>query len=137
QDHRKILNLLAEMERSPRGAVAERTELLLRLKRQLTAHALAEEDVVYPLLHDRAGQVSDTKRLYREHADMKMHLFRLEQTPKDDPRWIDTLREVRALIAEHIEQEEEVDFPTLRSLLDSQDRARLSGGVQREKSFVL
>jgi hemerythrin superfamily protein len=136
-DHRIILSLLDDMEHSPDHATVRRTQLLLRLKRRLAAHALAEEDVVYPLLHDRAHEEEDTRRLYAEHADMKMHLFALEQMPKDDPGWRARAGALRALIAEHARQEEEVDFPKLRDRLDDRATVRLSGSVQREKALVL
>lgn len=137
RDHRKILSLLTRMERSPDNAVIDRTQLLLRLKRQLAMHALAEEDVIYPLLHGRAHEAGDARHLYEEHADMKMHLFTLEETPKDDPYWIETLRDLKALIEEHVRQEEDVDFPKLRRMLGKRETAHISGSVQREKAFIL
>lgn len=137
RDHRAILGLLNDLEHSPNEAVARRTQLLFRLKRRLAAHALAEEDVVYPLLHDQAHAVEDANRLYHEHAEMKMRLFALEQTPKDDPRWRNLVTDLRLLIAEHIHQEEEVDFPKLRDTLDEPAAAHLSGSVQREKALIL
>jgi hemerythrin superfamily protein len=136
-DHRIILSLLNRMESSPDNATFDRTQLLLRLKRRLSAHALAEEDVVYPLLHGRAHEVDDTMHLYSEHAEMKMHLFTLEQMPKSDPRWRGIATELRDLIAGHVKQEEEVDFPKLRAVLDQKETAMMSGGVQREKALLL
>ena len=136
-DHTMILSLLNRMESSPDNAVFDRTQLLLRLKRRLSAHAIAEEDVVYPLLHGRAHEVDDTMHLYSEHAEMKMHLFTLEQMPKNDPRWRATVTELKNLIAEHVKQEEEVDFPKLRAVLDQKETAMMSGGVQREKALLL
>jgi hemerythrin superfamily protein len=137
EDHKIILSLLDRMESSPDNAAFDRTQLLLRLKRRLAAHALAEEDVVYPLLHGRAHEEGDTKHLYSEHAEMKMHLFTLEQMPKNDPRWRATVTELKNLIAEHVKQEEEVDFPKLRAVLDQKETAMMSGGVQREKALLL
>lgn len=136
-DHRHIMALLNEMEQTHPSATFRRTQLLLRLKRRLAAHAMAEEDVVYPLLHDRAHEEGDTRRLYGEHADMKMHLFALEQMPKDDPAWLGRVTELKMLIAEHVHQEEEVDFPKLRDALSRRATARLSGSVRREKALLL
>lgn len=51
-DHRIFESLLTEMEKSANDESLRRTQLFLRLKRRLAAHAMAEEDVVYPLLHD-------------------------------------------------------------------------------------
>ncbi|WP_448190220.1 hemerythrin domain-containing protein [Azospirillum sp. sgz301742] len=137
EDHRAILSLLDALERSPDNAPFNRTQLLLRLKRRLAAHALAEEDVVYPLLFDRARATEDTRHLYDEHADMKVRLFALEQTPKDDQRWNGLVRELKTLIEGHIRQEEEVDFPKLRERLDKKDTVLVSGTIQREKALIL
>src|SRR5436309_14150687 len=52
-DHRMILSTLAAMENvEGSGNIAKRSGLFLVLKRKLAKHALAEEDVVYPLLVD-------------------------------------------------------------------------------------
>ncbi|MBP2294947.1 hemerythrin domain-containing protein [Azospirillum rugosum] len=136
-DHRHIMALLNEMEQTPQNATFRRTQLLLRLKRRLAAHALAEEDVVYPLLHDRAHEEGDTRRLYGEHADMKMHLSALERMPKDDPNWLGRVTELKMLIAEHVHQEEAIDFPKLRDALGRRAISRLSGSVRREKALLL
>src|SRR5688500_10946769 len=75
EDHRDIMDLLTAMEQSPANAVFDRTQRLLRLKRRLTAHAFAEEDVVYPLLSSQAHEIEHARQLYSEHAEMKMHLY--------------------------------------------------------------
>lgn len=136
-DHRRFVDLLDNMAESRPGSVLRRTQLLLRLKRGLAAHAMAEEDVVYPLLSDRAKAAEDARRLYGEHAEMKMLLFRLEQTPKAEPGWSRLARDLRTLVAEHARHEEEVDFPRLRTALDHTARIRLARDLHREKSLVL
>ncbi|QCG93892.1 hemerythrin domain-containing protein [Azospirillum sp. TSA2s] len=136
-DHRHIQSLLVEMVQTPMDAPGRRTQLLLRLKRRLAAHAMAEEDVVYPLLHDQARKEEDAKHLYGEHAEMKMHLFDLEQTPKDDPRWLAVALDLKRIVDGHIRQEEEIDFPALRNSLDDGQTAIMSGGVAREKALIL
>ena len=136
-DHRHFVALLTDMEQSPDTAKFHRTQLLLRLKRRMTAHALAEEDIVYPLLHDAAKATDDAKHLYGEHADMKIHLHALEEMPKDDPEWVERVRALKQLIEAHARHEEEVDFPKLREVLDEQATTRLAGSVQREKALVL
>ncbi len=138
-DHRHFLSLLTQMEESQaRGRSAlHRTQLLLRLKRGLAAHAMAEEDVVYPLLHDEARADHEAKHLYGEHADIKIHLYALEQMPKDSPAWTDRVRELKRLIEEHARQEEEVEFPKLRAALDGERIARMAGHIQREKALIL
>lgn len=134
-DHRKLVALLTEMEQD-RGRLS-RSQLLLRFKRRLAAHALAEEDVVYPLLHDEAKAADDAKHLYDEHADIKIHLHALEQMPKDAPEWTGRVGTLKRLIEEHARQEEDVEFPKLRQALNEKATVRLSGNIQREKAFIL
>jgi hemerythrin superfamily protein len=136
-DHRHFVALLTEMEQSPEDAKFHRTQLLLRLKRRMTAHALAEENVVYPMLHDEAKAADDAKRLYGEHGDMKIHLHALEQMPKDHPNWVERVRNLKHLIEAHARHEEEVDFPELRRVLGETETRQLSAHVQREKAMVL
>lgn len=136
-DHRRFLALLTSMEQSRDEEVFRRTQLLLRLKRGLAAHALAEEDVVYPLLHDDGKAEHDARHLYGEHAEMKLLLYRLEETPKDDPAWAGQARTLRQLVEEHARHEEEVDFPKLRQVLDDPATARLARNLHREKSLIL
>jgi hemerythrin superfamily protein len=136
-DHRIFESLLTEMEQSADSQSLRRTQLFLRLKRRLAAHAMAEEDVVYPLLHDKAKAAEDAKHLYAEHADMKIHLHALEQLPKNDSEWLQRASALKALIVSHARHEEDVDFPKLRLILSQSEATRLSGNVQREKAMVL
>lgn len=136
-DHRRFLDLLDEMAESRSDARLQRTQLLLRLKRRLAAHAMAEEDVIYPLLSDEANAPDDARRLYSEHAEIKMRLYRLEHMAKNDPQWASEVRALRTLIADHARHEEEVDFPALRRALDDERRTHLARDVHREKALVL
>jgi hemerythrin superfamily protein len=137
QDHRIILDLLEQMERSPDNATFTRTQKLLQVKRRLSAHALAEEDVIYPMLHDAAGAVSDVRHLYAEHAEIKMHLHALEMMAKNDPDWARRAGELRVLVQSHARQEEEIDFPKLRAALSERETRRMTGSMQREKALLL
>jgi iron-sulfur cluster repair protein YtfE (RIC family) len=110
---------------------------LLQIKRSLTAHALAEEDIVYPMLREEVGAVEAADRLYREHAEIKVHLFKLEHLRKDDSRWHDEMQALRDLIARHAADEENTQFPRLREQLTRENIVQLSSDVEREKQFVL
>ena len=38
------------------------------LKRKLAKHAMAEEDVVYPIVHNQTAETTESKHLYDEHG---------------------------------------------------------------------
>jgi hemerythrin superfamily protein len=136
-DHRRVLAVLDKFEATADDQTAARTMLLLKIKRNLTAHALAEEDVVYPVLKMQAEEVDAAEQLYREHAEIKMHLHKMEAMPKGDPSFRETARSLRDLIARHARLEEEVEFPKLRRTLDTARTAELAGSVAREKAMVI
>src|SRR6266566_3275413 len=106
QDHQKVLALFDRIEATDDIAIARRNSMLQQLKRMLTAHALAEEDIVYPMLHDDAHRREQATKLYREHAEVKVRLFELEHKAKDDPTWIQDLRTLHRMIAQHAQEEE-------------------------------
>ena len=136
QDHQKVLALFDAIEETDESATGRRTAMLFQLKRMVTAHALAEEDIIYPMLRDDARRREQATRLYREHAEVKVKLFELEHKQKDDPTWIDDIRALRAMLEEHMRQEEQVEFPKLRNALDETRTAALLGEVHREKAML-
>ena len=116
---------------------AERTKLFLSLKRTLAKHALAEEDIVYPLLHEDVRDVKESKHLYDEHADIKIHLFELERMLMANENWSRRVESLRDLIERHARDEEEIEFPRLRQALDDQRSRTLSQHIRREEALVL
>jgi iron-sulfur cluster repair protein YtfE (RIC family) len=135
RDHRLIADLLDGLEQTPPDAVFERTQKLFRLKRRLAAHAMAEEDALYPMLIEQISV--DARHLYSEHADMKIHLYTLENMPKDDPEWMHHLRALKSLIEGHVMQEEEVAFPKLQARINDSMQTTLLGKLQRERAMLL
>ncbi len=137
QDHRNVLALFDRIEHTEGSARLRRSTLLFQLKRMLTAHALAEEDIIYPMLRDDAQRQEMANQLYREHAEMKVRLFQLEHQAKDHPDWIVQLRDLREIITAHARQEEENEFPRLQAAVGGDGKSRLLSEIQREKALVL
>jgi iron-sulfur cluster repair protein YtfE (RIC family) len=135
-DHRLIQTTLDEMEHSGNRSVAWKAKQFLTLKTVLGKHAMAEEDVVHPLLHDRANAEQEAKHLYDEHADIKIHLYELETLLKANADWTPVVRSLRAIVEEHIQDEEQVEFPRLRQVLDEKNTRKLAGQIRREEALV-
>ena len=134
-DHRRFAALLERMPAADRPV--QRVPMLLRLKRGLAAHAMAEEDIVYPMLQDEGGAKPDPTHLYAEHAAMKVLLFRLEKKALGHDDWSEEVRTLQELITQHARHEEEVDFPHLREILGRDGAIALSRKISREKALVL
>jgi hemerythrin-like domain-containing protein len=134
EDHREIVQCLTDMEQLGPDAKVRRMTSFLKFKRTLAKHAMAEEDVVYPLL---MRQEDSSKHLYDEHADMKITLYRLEELIKQNADWREDVQRLRHLIESHIEEEESVAFPLLRQKLDEHRLPEMSGQISREEALVL
>jgi len=137
QDHRSVVALLERLVSASDDSSARRMAAFLAVKRALAKHALAEEDVVYPLLHAKANAATAAKQLYSEHAEMKIHLYELEMTLQSGASWGERARSLQSLITRHIREEEDVQFPRLQGLLDAEERRRLAGQVRREEALIL
>jgi hemerythrin superfamily protein len=137
QDHREILSILSDMERTPADATARRTKQFLKLKRVLAKHALAEEDIVYPVLHERGGHVEQIRSLYDEHLDIKIHLYELERLLMDGADWRGRVNDLHDIIAAHAREEEDVEFPRLREIINQRSGRMISGQVSREEALIL
>jgi iron-sulfur cluster repair protein YtfE (RIC family) len=136
-DHRAIMSHLDAMVESSDSEAFSRVQHLLRLKRRLGAHAMAEEDIVYPALREQAALEGDAAQLYQEHAEIKVLLYKLEQAPKSSEQWHEHATALRTLIEGHIHQEEDVDFPKLRAALDNAALSELASKIEREKALLL
>jgi len=137
QDHQKALAMFEAIEATDNSATMRRAAMLFQLKRMLTAHALAEEDIIYPMLRDDEHRKEQALKLYRDHAEVKVKLFELEHRPKDDPSWMTELKALHHMVESHAREEEQMEFPKLRAALDEARCANLMGEVQREKSMLL
>lgn len=137
EQHRTLLSLLDKMEQLPVANWAKRKILYLSFKRTLGKHAMAEEDIIYPLLKTEAERHEATQKLYREHASMKIHLFELERAIHQDEEWRDAVRALRSEIEPHAREEEETEFPRLRELLDRKGTTELSRKIRQEEALVV
>jgi hemerythrin-like domain-containing protein len=136
-DHRRILSLLDEMATAPSGSRLRRGRLFLALKRKLAKHAMAEEDVVYPIVRKERGSEDPGMHLYEEHADMKTLLYEIESQLMAGQDWGGTVGHLRDLIRSHIDEEENTVFPALRRQVAASVLPKLSGQISREEALVI
>ena len=137
RQHRTLLSLLDRMEQTPASAAGRRVLLFLAFKRTIAKHALAEEDVAYPVLYGDAGRPDVAEQLYREHADMKIHLFALQKNLREDEGWKTHVRALRKEIVGHARQEEDEIFPQLRELRQARQSSELSRDLRQEEAFIV
>lgn len=134
-EHESVLMLFDKMLDTDRTQTTQRKMLLMKLGYALDKHAYAEEHVVYPALRE-ANETADAEELETEHGQVKEFLYRLNHMAADDPNWIDTVREFRAVVEAHARMEEDQIFPRLRSEIDEELDARITKEVKRAEFMM-
>jgi len=112
---------------------ARRPALYQRLAYLLTAHSVAEENVIYPVLA-MCGLQTESDRLYLDQAHAKVMNAMLDMA--DDrlgDAWLQRAKELRAAVLEHARQDEEGDlYPRLVAAIDGPTAGKLTAGYRRE-----
>ncbi len=125
--------LVANTERQ--GLYVQRDRLLRTLSYQLTAHSVAEENVLYPALAI-AGLQSESDKLYLDQAHAKVMNARLQladATQRQSADWMGMARALRDAVLAHATQDEEARlYPSLQSQLDARRNEQLADAFERE-----
>jgi len=130
-EHRLALTIFDKIEATRDDQTTQRMMLLTKLKYALLKHAIEEEDVIYPALRD-AAQKEAADKLNHDHGYIKTYLYELLNMPKDSPQWIAKVREFRALVEEHIREEEEEIYPAFRANMSKEENSKLTLLVNKE-----
>lgn len=130
-EHRLAMAIFDKIEATRDDQTTQRMLLLTKLKYALGKHAIEEEDVIYPALRD-AAQKQAADKLNHDHGYIKTYLYELLNMPKDSPAWIAKVREFRALVEEHVREEEDEIFPSFRAQMSDEQNAKLTTLLNKE-----
>jgi hemerythrin superfamily protein len=130
-EHKLTLAIFDKIEATDDSQTMMRSHLLAKLKYALTKHALEEENVIYPALR-QANESDDADELTSEHGYVKTYLYELETLPNDSAQWLARVRDFRAMIEEHMREEENDIFPALRGKLSQEQNAKLTTMMNKE-----
>ncbi len=124
-DHRKVEELFAALE----NGQGDPRRIVEQLINELSAHAEAEEQVVYPAVRDMVpggGRMAD--EAIAEHKAMKKELAKLERGEPGDLEFENTLTALIDAVREHVPEEENALLPALRSVI-GQDKMEELGKI--------
>ena len=119
------------------GDLSRRAVLFKRLSYLLTAHSVAEENVLYPALAMH-GLQSESDRLYLDqaHAKVRNALLDMADDKLGEP-WLRKVEELRDAVLDHAKNDEEGDlYPRLVAAIDMSTAAKLSAAYRREFAAV-
>lgn len=130
-EHQATLKVFDAIEATDEHNTVKRNMLLSHLKHALLKHAVEEENVIYPALRE-IGQREAADALTKEHGYVKQYLYELETTPTASPDWIAKVRQFRADIERHMQEEETHLFPMLRAQLSDEKNKLLTTAMNKE-----
>jgi hypothetical protein len=125
-DHNEIRELLKTLCATTTRAGKRRAQLFDRLKRLVTAHARAEEAVLYDVLKIKRPTRAETLEGYVEHHMADILLLEMSRTPPTDDQWTAKLSVLRENLEHHLGEEERGLFRDGRKAL-SESQAETLG----------
>ena len=111
KDHDRHRRLLDRIEATSRGSEERRT-LFEELRKELMAHAAAEEESLYTLMLANPELRDEARHSVAEHKEIDDLLGELVEIEPNDVGWITKFRQMRHRYEHHIEEEEQEMFPT-------------------------
>lgn len=104
---------------------SSRSAQMKRLGVILTAHAIAEENAVYPAMAMETSKGNAT-HAYTEQATVKIEMAKLEKLDPMSAEFLAKLEEIRAAVAHHMVEEEGNWFHELAETLPVQDQQMIT-----------
>lgn len=125
--HRKLLAQLSEAEPE------ERAQLFEELRKELQAHAAAEEESLYSTMLAVPDLRDEARHSVSEHKEIDDKLGELCEADPKSADWAEAFGELRHRYLHHIEEEEEEMFPAASEQLSSAEEERIAKVFERRK----
>jgi len=132
KDHRRFETLLDSLVAASQANHPSWKEILDELRRDVIAHAHAEEAVLYNTLRaaDRSKLVAHS---FLEHATAEGELRTLSLAKLADKSWTSLSERLRKDLRHHIEEEETRVFEAARQVLSQAEAEQLGEDFERRK----
>ncbi|AEG93257.1 hemerythrin domain-containing protein [Ramlibacter tataouinensis] len=137
--HALIAKSFDELMASEKRTYLQRDRLIRAIGYQLTAHSVAEENVIYPALA-MAGMTSESDKLYLDQAHAKVMNAQMEMATRanrEGKDWMAPAKSLQAAVLKHAKEDEEGNiYPKLQQKLDAAMNKMLTADYQREFASV-
>jgi hemerythrin superfamily protein len=134
-DHREALELVAEIRSatSPQSKRDQADSLISELVR----HSVAEETFVYPVMkaHLPDGEQA-VQRDITEHKQLEATMKELEGTDASLPKFTELMNSLEATLRDHVQSEENEQFPKLRQAVPHDELVDLKSKVEAMKKIA-
>jgi hemerythrin superfamily protein len=130
-DHHEVLDLIGQI---PGADPGQRRDMADTVIAELMRHSVAEEMYVYPAMKDHLPEgESRVQHDVEEHQQLVEVMKELEDVDSADPRFLQTLGRLEAVLRDHVSDEENDQFPLLRVHLTRDQLVEIGGKVETAK----
>ena len=130
-DHREVLTLVGQI---PAADPERRRDLADTVIAELMRHSVAEEMYVYPAMRDHLPDgESKVRHDVQEHQELEEVMKELEGVDAADPRFLEVLGRLEAILRDHVSDEETEQFPLLRAHLSRDQLVEMGQKVETAK----
>lgn len=130
----------AMMKRISQSDGSTRDEVFPELRRNLLAHAHAEEQEFYSQLRNYAELEELVAQCIAEHKDVESQLDRLDTMDKHSDTWTELFERMQQAVEAHVDREEQELFPKARDLMTREEANEMFESYedveQREKAAL-
>ncbi len=131
-DHAKTTTLFTEIGGSNDPQKIQ--EYFGQLYKDLSAHATAEEQVVYPRVRSFYGE-GDTQELFDEQAQMKQMLDQIKSlSPSNIDQFKAQVKQLMDIVGDHIRQEESTMFTAIGNNMSHEQEKQMATEFKTAKS---
>jgi hemerythrin-like domain-containing protein len=135
KDHRVVSALILAWEKARVVDVEARKALFRQIRNQLSIHAEAEEEILYPVIRNMNSVFAgiDIDEAFREHWQIKNLLYLIERMEPMASDTQDKMRELKEAIAHHVGEEESELFPFIERAMSRQQQQELGARIHARK----
>lgn len=134
EQHSEIKSLFARVAEADKD---HRRQSFDDLVRMLAVHEAAEEEVVHPAVRRKVddGDTIAEARLEEEH-EAKTALADLYDLGVDHPEFDGRLRTLATAVIAHATNEETMEFPRLREILEPDELRKMAGAIKAAEAIA-
>ncbi|MEG3898344.1 MULTISPECIES: hemerythrin domain-containing protein [unclassified Microcoleus] len=130
-DHRKADTLFMEIEKTDDPKKLQ--EFFGQLYKDLSVHAEAEEQIVYPAIR---SYYSNTQELYDEQAEMKQMLAQIKAMNPSSSDFKAQIKLLKTAVQDHVKEEENDMFPQIRRNFSEAQMEQMATQFKAAKSTL-
>jgi hemerythrin superfamily protein len=130
-DHHEVMELIALIPGADAGTRRDMADTVIA---ELMRHSVAEEMYVYPAMRKHLPD-GDAKVEHdvEEHQELEEVMKQLEGVDSADPQFVEVLGRLTSVLADHVSDEEDEQFPLLRLSIPADELVEMGKKVEIAK----